>query len=113
MKFIVIENTFEPEEFKKVEREIDGIIEDIEKVKDPADFIEDVLEIKRTQSLINGKWETLSYEFMLGFGGPNIYMDTDGTIEYYFDKKLIAKVSSDKAIEKLREIEEWLNEVGE
>jgi len=38
--------------------------------------IERILEVKRIQTLNNGRWETVGYRFMLSYGGPTVYIDT-------------------------------------
>jgi len=38
--------------------------------------LERIIDVKRLQSLSNGRWETVGYVFMLSYGGPTVYIDT-------------------------------------
>ncbi|MEM2933232.1 MAG: hypothetical protein QW622_03455 [Candidatus Pacearchaeota archaeon] len=87
---------FEKSEIEIVEKEFENtrksIEEDAKKWKegklDIGDWIEsEVLEVKRIQSFINGKWKTTDFELLLVFGGPNIWLNTDGTLEVYWGEK--------------------------
>jgi len=76
------------------------------------EFLEGVLEIKRIQSLTSKGWETLEYELLVTFGGPNIYIRTSNIIEgYWYADYVFYTIRSEKAKAKLREIEEYLDGV--
>ena len=95
-------------------------IEELEKIgkgeiEDLEEWINDnVLEIQRLQSLSNGKWETTEYIFLVGFGGPNIWIDGA-------EKKVVGYWGMDKAEmpftqlarEGYEKLFEYLNELEE
>jgi len=90
---------------------VEGTIEEV-KNSSVEDFIENILDIKRTAMLINGKWETETYKFCMAWGGPNIYLTTDGIIEgYWGNEKYVIKCDNPEFMEKLREIEEYLDKI--
>ena len=51
-------------------------LEKIENEKDVREFLDGVLEIKRVQALVNGKWQTVDYIFVMCVGGP--YIEING-----------------------------------
>jgi len=69
------------------------------------EFLDDVLEIQRQQSLTQDGWITTGYTFVLAMGGPTIWVETTGVIKGYWDR--------DSYEEPLTRIaEEFLKEVG-
>ncbi len=85
--------------------------EDIENIENIEEFLDSVLEIKRTQSLVNGKWETTEYELLLTFGGPNVWLKTSGYLEISWASPTMTYPLSEKAKQKLKEIENYLDEI--
>ena len=85
--------------------------EDIENIENVSEFLDNVLEIKRTQSLVNGKWETTEYELLLAFGGPNVWLNTSGYLTVSWASTPLEYPLSKKARKKLEEIEDYLNEI--
>jgi len=63
-----------------LERQVQAWRKEIEEAveKNKLDeFLDDVLEIARKQSLLSGgEWETTGYELTLAFGGPGIWFNT-------------------------------------
>ena len=110
----IIEQEFrgykEVEEIMKMQ--VYGVV-DMVKNTDTAKFLDYILDIRRTQALINGKWETLGYEFCVRYGGPNVYLDTEqGIVKgYWGGEKFVIKCSDKDFLEKLEEIKDYLNEI--
>jgi len=99
------------DEIRKIEKE-----EETEKSIDDiiTEFLDTVLSIKRIQSLIGGKWETEEYHFLLAYGGPNIWVYTDGSkarIEIYWGFQYMKAELSDKASEFLSEVFRYMTEL--
>jgi len=71
-----------------LDRQVVGKAEDIiDAIKNRKfdQFFENVLETSRKQRAMEEKWETTGYEFLLGYGGPNIWFNTwDCEIEGYW-----------------------------
>ena len=95
-----------------LKRNVYSVVESV-KNTDTIEFLDNVLDIHRTQALINGKWETLSYEFCIAYGGPNVYLDTEhGIIRgFWGSEKLIIRCDDKDFMQKLQEMEEYLNEI--
>ena len=97
-----------------LKRNVLCVVENVKKADDVVEFLNNyALDIRRTQTLVNGKWETLSYEFCLGCGGPNIYLDTEqGIVKgYWGGETFIVRCDDKEFLEKLQEMEEFLNEI--
>jgi len=95
-------------------------IEELEKIgkgeiEDLGEWINNnVLEIQRLQSLSNGKWETKDYIFLVGFGGPNIWIDgTEKIVVGYWGKDKVGIAFSELAKEGYERLFEYLNELEE
>jgi len=110
---IVEKKELSREGIRELERIAENAIEDIKNIEDIGEFLDyDVLDIKREQSLIDGEWETLNYEFCLGCGGPGIWVDTSGKlIVAWSGDYLEIQITNEKVMEKLKEIEDYLNEI--
>ena len=50
-------------------------------------FMDDVLDIERTQYLSSGKWETKEYTIVIGTGGPHVEFTTNYQINVYWGGK--------------------------
>ena len=94
-----------------LKRQVYGVIESV-KNSDPVEFLSDVLDIHRTQFLKDGQWETLNYEICLAWGGPGIWLNTDGTVKgFWWGERLIIKCDDKDFLEKLEEMENYLDEM--
>jgi len=87
----------------------DGIEKEIERIEDVSQWLEGVLEVRRVQSIVDGKWETVKYELLLTYGGPTVRVWTDGTIRITWGFDYLEGLLSEEAIEKLKEVEEYLD----
>ena len=87
--------------------------EEIRNVKDIGDYLnEDVLEIKREQSLGYDGWNTTYYTLVTGLGGPHVEFDTNYHINVYWGGDKIESCTYDKdARAIIDEIEHWLNDL--
>jgi hypothetical protein len=87
--------------------------EELRNVRDIGDYLnEDVLEIKREQSLGSDRWSTTHYTLVTGLGGPHIEFDTQYHIHVYWGSDKIESCTYDKDVRNIiDEIEEWLNEL--
>jgi len=95
-----------------MEKAIDGIIKDVQKLEDVGEFLESVLDISRKQNLVGGEWQTEYYELCLAWGGPGIWMRTDGVIKgAWWGDYVEIRVENKRFRDKLNEIEEYLDEV--
>jgi len=110
-KYRVIEEYFTSEEMRRRAHEtIESIIRELKEVEDAEEWLESVLEINRYQSLVNGEWVTNSYEFLITSGGPTIYINTYGTIEYRWNMdKLVVVIEDEEALATLEDVEEFLD----
>jgi len=109
---VVIEQHFKFEDTAEtLKRNVEGVIEQVEN-SSVEDFIENVLDITRVATLVNGKWETQEYKFCIGYGGPGIWLTTNGLIEgYWASEKYVIKCDNQRFMEKLKEIEDYLDEI--
>jgi len=108
------------EELEKYMDEIEKIRREEEEEKTEADvisdFLEGVLGIRRTQSLVGSKWETDEYVSQVTWGGPNVWICTDGRrgwIEAYWGSEYMKAELSDKASRFLSEVFEYMRELEE
>jgi len=74
-------------------------------------FLETVLEIKRIQSLLDGKWKTTGYEFLVSDGGPNVWIADDAVHGAWHPSKMSIPLS-DKAKELIERVESYWDEVS-
>jgi hypothetical protein len=83
-----------------------------EDVGDFDEFIDNVLDIERTQDLCCGKWSTKEYTIVTGTGGPHIEFTTGYQINVYWGgKTLEMSTYDDNARATIDRIEEYLNEI--
>jgi len=110
MEYVVIKRRGEQKEVDYMGQQVKAIIEQL-KEDDPIEFLDDVLEIKRTQSYQNG-WQTTRYELLCACGGPAVWLDVDGVITVaWWNEELVVRIEDEKAKEKLKMIEEYLDEL--
>ena len=112
IKYHVVNSTVHDKKcYAELEKIIDGVVKDLEE-KDIDEILETALDITREQSLINGKWETNKYTMCLAWGGPGTWLSTDGVIECsWWGDWIKAKIDSKRALERLEEIEQYLNDL--
>lgn len=86
-----------------------GNHEDNPYVNDAYDYLGDVLEIRYT---VNSDREYLGAELLLGYGGPNVWLNTySGELTVYWDEKIVRHVPS-TFVEQLNVALEDLWEMG-
>jgi len=112
-KYTILEQNFSNEEMKnRAFNEVEQILEEINNIKDISDWLGEILEINRYQTYSAGEWETQYYEFLITSGGPTIYLNTGGRLEYYwYPDKLIIQIEEKSILDKLSDIEDYLNEI--
>ena len=99
-----------------IERELKQYAQYESKAKAISDLIgyfltDHILEIRREQTLINGRWETDRYIFLVTYGGPNAWIYTDGNIKVVWGGKSLEYIISDKEVlEFLKNVEYFLNQ---
>jgi|GEM_PF-4080850 len=88
-------------------------LENLEKNKIP-EFVEDILEIQRLQTLTDKGWQTISYILLVAYGGPTIYINgVDKVIEGYWGGEKVTIPFSEKARKNWQEVEDYLDEIFE
>jgi len=70
------------------------------------------IEIRRHQTLSQGKWLTIKYSLVLASGGPDIEVDTNGTMVATWTPIRKTTWVGEKALKKLQEIAETLDQIG-
>lgn len=96
---------------KKLEGLIESTIDEVKSIDDVGDWVERMRGISRKQSL-SDEWTTDYYELCLACGGPALWLRTDGTIiAAWWGDHLKVKVEDEEFLEKLSEIEAYLDEV--
>ena len=94
-----------------------NILEDIGRAegeeldKKIKEFLEGVLEIRRVQSLVNGKWETRDYMFLVAYGGPNVWIDGNELFVKASWTEYIETAFTQLAYEGYNKIREFLDEI--
>ena len=58
-----------------------------DEIEDFDSFMDDILDIERTQYLSSGKWETKEYTIVIGTGGPHVEFTTNYQINVYWGGK--------------------------
>jgi len=112
MKIYLAQNKRDEKCFEQMEQQIDSVIAEIKELRDVGNYLEDVLDISRKQNLLNGSWETEYYELCLAWGGPGIWLRTDGIIKgAWWGDYLEVRVDDKTFISKLEEIEEYLDDI--
>ena len=87
--------------------------EELRNVRDIGDYLnEDVLEIKREQTLSGNGWSTTHYTLVTGLGGPHVEFDTQYHINVYWSGEKIESCTYDIDVRNIiDEIEQWLNDL--
>jgi len=87
--------------------------EELKSIRDIGDYLnEDVLEIKREQSLGYDGWNTTQYTLVTGCGGPHVEFTTNYSIHVYWGGKVIEMQTQDQEVrEQIDKIEEYLDEL--
>ena len=113
-------------DFKDLEEQVRGVVgrlaelaDKLEKGEDAvSQFLEGALDVRRYQHLSSalGKgtyWETDYYEFCVAWGGPNIYVRTDGVVEgYWGSDALKVKIEDEKILDLLEEVHDYMEDVS-
>jgi len=100
-------------DLKELERAIEDEIEYLMNTT-TEEYIKNVTEISRNQNFIDGKWETSNYELIVAYGGPGICISTDGSLICAKDLNYIeVRIIDLKILKKLKEIESYLETLGE
>jgi len=83
------------------------------KEESAEDVLQNALEIKRKQSLINGEWQTTSFTLVLTIGGPHVEVNTNGalTVRWGGDSKVMAM--GPQATKKMEQVHESLSHLYE
>ncbi len=86
---------------------------EIKNIRDIGDYLNDeVLEIKREQTLSGNGWNTSHYTLVTGIGGPHVEFDTQYHIHVYWGGDKIESCTHDKDVRVIiDEIEQWLNDI--
>ena len=87
--------------------------EELKNIRDIVDYLnDDVLEIKREQTLSGNGWSTTHYTLVTGLGGPHVEFDTQYHIYVYWGGDKIESCTYDNdARSMIDEIEQWLNDL--
>ena len=100
-------------DLKELERAIEDEIKYLMNTT-TEEYIKNVTEISRNQSFIDGKWVTSNYELIVAYGGPGICISTDGSLICAKDFNYIeVRIINVKVLKKLKEIESYLETLGE
>jgi hypothetical protein len=60
--------------------------EELENMKDINEYLDDILEIRRIQTLTDEGWKTYEYELLSTFGGPNIIINSEGIMGTWYEE---------------------------
>lgn len=83
-----------------------------EDVEDFDEFMENILDIERTQYLSNGGWQTKSYTIVTGTGGPHSEFSTDYHIRAYWGgESREYYVGNSDARDTIDRVEDYLNDL--
>lgn len=83
-----------------------------EEIEDFDQFMENVLDIERTQYLSSGQWITKEYTIVTGTGGPHVEFTTGYSIHVYWGGQVQEFTTyNDQARATIDRIEEYLNEI--
>ena len=87
--------------------------EELRNVKDIGDYLDnEVLEVKREQTLNYEGWDTILYTLVTGTGGPHVEFDTQYYIRVYWGGEKIESCTYDDDVRAIiDEIEQWLDEL--
>ena len=89
--------------------------EELKSIRDVGEYLdEEVLEIKREQYLGYDGWTTSEYTLVTVIGGPYVEFNTQYYIHVYWDGKALEMQTYDQEVrEKIKKIEEYLDELFE
>ena len=89
--------------------------EELKNIRDIEEYLsEDVLEIKREQSLGYDGWTTSEYTLVTVIGGPHVEFTTNYSIHVYWDGKALEMWTYDQEVrDQIDKIEEYLDELFE
>ena len=94
-----------------VEKELKEYAENENRQEAITDFLSRVLEIRKEQILVAGQWKTYMYKFLITYGGPNIWIDTHGSIEVAWGSNSLNYIINDKEVLGfLESVEDYLNQ---
>ena len=84
---------------------------ELKNIRDIGEYLNDeVLEIKREQSLGYDGWNTTYYTLVTGTGGPHVEFTTNYSIHVYLDGKALEMCTYEQAVrEQIDKIEEYLD----
>jgi len=83
-----------------------------EEIEDFDEFMQNVLDIERTQYSTGSGWETKDYTVVVGTGGPHIEFTTDYHIRAYWGSgKLDYYVGDDNARSTIDHVYDYLNDL--
>ena len=87
--------------------------EELRNVRDIGEYLNnEVLEVKREQTLNYEGWDTSFYTLVTGIGGPHVEFTTNYFIHVYLDGKAIEMQTYDQEVrDKIDKIEEYLDEL--
>lgn len=110
---IVSRKVYEQRVHEQFEWYVETIVNELKEADDVAEWIEkNVLDVSRKQSLRPDGWVTEYYELLLVWGGPGVWLRTNGVIVLSWSGDYLeVKVQDEKFLEKLVEIEAYFEEV--
>jgi len=100
------------DELLKQAEAVEEELEEIETVDDAAEWIENnALDIERIQSLGDKGWETVDFEITVAWGGPAVWVRTDGVIKAAWAGTILRYKVGEKARKGLELIYQYLSEL--
>ena len=87
--------------------------EELRNVRDIGEYLNnEVLEVKREQTLNYDRWDTSFYILVTGTGGPHVEFTTNYNIHVYWDGKALEMRTYDQEVrDQIDKIEEYLDEL--
>lgn len=83
-----------------------------EDLEDFEEFMENILDIERTQYLSGGSWETKAYTIVVSTGGPHVEFSTNYRINAYWGgSQKEYYVGDSGARETIDRVEDYLNDI--
>jgi len=96
---------------EQMERQLENTAESVKR-QTIEEFLEGILDITRNQQMLSSGPETIYYEFCIAWGGPGIWLRTDGILKAaWWGDYIEAKITDKKVLKKLEEIQEYLDEI--
>lgn len=88
------------------------VLKTFDEIEDFDEFMNNVLDIERTQYLSSGKWCTKEYTIVTGTGGPHVEFTTGYSIHVYWGGQVQEFTTyNDQARATIDRIEDYLNEI--